>query len=102
MLVYNVNVTHLGDEKMANIKSAIKRIGVTKRQTTENQSRKSEVKTYIKKFEQAVEAGELEEARELLKVVDKKLKQATAKNVMHKNAASRKLSHLTKRLNAAN
>lgn len=87
---------------MANIKSAIKRIGVTERQTKENQSRKSEIKTYIKKFEKAINAGELEEAREILKVVDKKLKQATAKNVLHKNAASRKLSNLSKQLNKAN
>lgn len=85
---------------MANIKSAMKRIKVTDRQTLENKSRKSELKTYIKKFEAAVESGNLDEARELLKVVDKLLKKATAKNVIHKNAAARKLSGLSKKLNA--
>ena len=84
---------------MANIKSAIKRIDVTKRQTLENKSKKSEIKTYIKKFENAVSAENFEEARELLKLVDKKLKKATSKNVIHKNAASRQLSRLSKKMN---
>ena len=66
---------------MANIKSSLKRIDVAKRNTLRNKARKSEIKTYIKKFEAAVEAGNLDEAREIFKVVDKKLKQAESKNV---------------------
>ena len=84
---------------MANIKSALKRIKVTKRQTQENKSKKTELKTIIKKFDQAVDSGKFDEARQILKVVDKKLKKATSKNVLHKNAASRQLSRLSKKLN---
>ena len=83
---------------MANIKSAEKRILVTKKRTALNKSRKSEIKTYIKKFDSAVAKGEYEEARALLKVIDKKLKKAAHKNVIHMNAASRKVSRLTKAL----
>ena len=90
----------LGGESMANIKSALKRIKVTKRQTQENKSKKTELKTIIKKFDQAVDSGKFDEARQILKVVDKKLKKATSKNVLHKNAASRQLSRLSKKLNA--
>lgn len=87
---------------MANIKSAIKRIDVTKRQTLRNKSVKSEIKTYIKNFDKAIEENNLETARELLKVIDKKLKRASLANIVHSNAASRKTSQLQKKLNKAN
>ena len=84
---------------MANIKSAIKRIGTPKKETLRNKSVKTNVKTTIRKFETALDKGNLDEARELLQVVDKTLKNAASKNVIHKNAASRRLSRLTKKLN---
>lgn len=84
---------------LANIKSAEKRIKTIKKRTELNKSRKSEIKSYIKKFDLALENGNIEEARELLKVIDKKLKRAACKNVIHKNNASRKISNLTKKLN---
>ncbi|MBZ2175750.1 30S ribosomal protein S20 [Schnuerera sp. xch1] len=84
---------------MANIKSAEKRIKTTKNKTELNKSRKSEIKSYIRKFDIAVESENFNEAKELLKIIDKKLKRAAHKNVIHKNAASRKVSNLTKRLN---
>lgn len=86
---------------MANIKSAKKRIKVTNYKTGLNKTRKTELKSYVTKFESAIEEGNIEEAKELIKVIDKKLKQATHNNLMHKNASSRKLSHLTKKLNNA-
>ena len=86
---------------MANIKSAEKRILITEKRTAINKSRKSEIKTYIKKFDDAIAKGELEEARVLLNVIDKKLKRAAQKNVVHKNAVSRKVSRLNKKLNKA-
>lgn len=86
---------------MANIKSAEKRILVTAKKTALNKSKKTEIKTYIKKFDKAVAEGNLDEARALLKVIDKKLKRAAHKNVVHMNAASRKVSRLTKALNRA-
>ncbi|EHR33248.1 30S ribosomal protein S20 [Helcococcus kunzii] len=87
---------------MANIKSAIKRIDVTKKQTLRNKSKKSELKTLIRKFDLAIEENRLEDAQAMLKVLDKKLKKAAAANVMHANAASRRLSKLTLKLNNAN
>lgn len=84
---------------LANIKSAEKRIKTINKKTALNRSRKSEIKSYIKKFELAIENGNIDEAKELLKVIDKKLKRAAHKNVIHKNNASRKISLLTKKLN---
>ncbi|MDD7362761.1 MAG: 30S ribosomal protein S20 [Peptoniphilus sp.] len=84
---------------MANIKSAMKRIDTTKKQTLYNKRVKTGMKTTIRKFEAAVEQGNVDEARELLRTVDKDLKKAASKNVIHKNAAARKLSRLTKKLN---
>lgn len=86
---------------MANIKSAKKRIDITRKRTELNKASKTEIKTYIKKFEAALANENIDEARELLKVVDKKLKKAAHKNILHKNSASRKLSHLSKKLNKA-
>ena len=84
---------------MANIKSAKKRILIINKKTEANKSRKSEIKTYIKKFETALNEGNFEKAQEYLKVCEKKLYQAAAKNTIHKNAAARKVSRLTKKFN---
>ncbi len=86
---------------MANIKSAEKRILVTKTKTETNRMRKSEIRTYIKRFDEAIKNNELDKANELLKIIDKKLKKAVVKNTIQKNTASRKVSRLTKRLNAS-
>lgn len=84
---------------MANIKSAKKRILVIDKKTALNRTRKSEIKTYMKKFDAAIENGEVEKAKELLKVIESKLYRAAAKNTVHKNTASRKVSRLNIRLN---
>lgn len=86
---------------MANIKSAKKRILVINKKTEVNKSRKSEIKTYIKKFETALNEGNYEKAQEYLRICEKKLYQAAAKNTIHKNAAARKVSRLAKKLNKA-
>ncbi len=85
---------------MANIKSAIKRIDVTKRNTENNKAKKSEIRNLIKKFNDKIEDGAVDEARELLKSIDKKLKRAAHKNIIHKNKTSRTLGQLQKKLNA--
>lgn len=86
---------------MANIKSAKKRILVINKKTEVNKSRKSEIKTYIKKFEAALAEEDYEKAKELLRICEKKLYQAAAKNTIHKNAAARKVSRLSHKLNKA-
>ncbi len=84
---------------MANIKSAIKRIEKTEKKTLRNKMVKSSVKTAIKKFEVAVNNGNLEEAKALLREVSAIIDRAAAKGVIHKNTASRKKSRLALRLN---
>ena len=59
------------------------------------------LKTSIKRFEAALENNELDKAQELLKLVDRNLKKAAHKNLIHDNKASRELSRLTKKLNKA-
>jgi small subunit ribosomal protein S20 len=84
---------------LANIKSAKKRILITARKTAVNKSRKSEIKTYIKKFEAALNSGEFEKAKAYLKDIESRIDRAAAKNTLHKNAAARKISRLQARLN---
>ena len=86
---------------MANIKSAKKRISVIKNKTLVNKSRKTELKNLIKRFELLVSESKTDEAREVLKVIDKKLKKAEQRNLFHKNQGARKMSRLTHKLNKA-
>jgi small subunit ribosomal protein S20 len=87
---------------MANIKSAKKRIGVIAKKTATNRRIKEHLKAVVKNFEKALALGDLAVAKEKLILAEKKLKKAASKNTIHKNAASRKVSRLTKRFNKAN
>ena len=86
---------------MANIKSAKKRILVINKKTAANRRVKSHLKGILKNLDAAIIAGELEKAAEKLALAEKRLMQAAAKGTLHKNNASRKVSRLTKRFNAA-
>ena len=86
---------------MANIKSAKKRIRVIAKRTAINRRVKSHLKAIIKNFESAIANGDFYTAKEKLALAEKKLKQAAAKGTIHKNAASRKVSRMTKRFNKA-
>ena len=85
---------------MPNIKSAIKRVQVTQTKNLQNRMVKSAVKTQIKKFEAAVEAGDLELAKATYKAVVKKLDLAAARGIIHKNTAANKKSQFAKKLYA--
>ena len=87
---------------MPNIKSAIKRVNVIEKKTLRNNMIKSGYKSAVKKFEQAVEAGNKEEATTLFAQATKKIDQACTKGVIVKNTAARKKSNLAKKLNAMN
>ena len=87
---------------MPNIKSAIKRVNVIEKKTLRNNMVKSGYKSAVKKFEQAVEAGNKEEATKLLASATKKVDQACTKGVIVKNTAARKKSNMAKKLNAMN
>ena len=84
---------------MANIKSAKKRILVNQTKALQNQMVKSQLKTVIKKFNLAVESGNKAEASELYKLAVKKVDQAVAHGILHKNNAAHKKSEFTLKYN---
>ena len=86
---------------MANIKSAKKRVLVSEANYQRNKSCRSALKTALKKADAAIEAKSAD-AADTVKVAVKKLDQAGAKGIMHKNAVARKKSQLANRLNKAN
>jgi small subunit ribosomal protein S20 len=85
--------------RLANIKSAKKRVLVTATKTARNKSIKSAVKTSIKKVEAAVEAKNKEEAQAALTAAVSTISKAANKGIYHKNNAARKVSRLTKLVN---
>lgn len=86
---------------MANIKSAKKRIKVIDKKTARNRRVKDHLKSVLKNFDKALAEKNFELAAEKLTLAEKKLMQAAAKGTINKKAASRKVSRLTKRFNAA-
>lgn len=87
---------------MANIKSAKKRVLVNRKKADRNKSIKSAVKTSIKKVEAAVAAKEKEAAAAALLEAISTIDKAATKGVYHKNNAARKVSRLSKAVNAMN
>ena len=83
---------------MANIKSQLKRIKTNQKATERNKAVKSEVKTWIRKFREAADAGQAEQAQEALKVASTKLDKAVGKGVIHANQAANKKSAMAKRV----
>ena len=86
---------------MPNIKSAIKRVSVIEKKTLRNNMIKSEYKTAVKRFEEALANNNIEEATKLFSEATKKIDQACTKGIIVKNSAARKKSNLAKKLNAA-
>ena len=84
---------------MANIKSAKKRILVNQAKALRNQMVKSQLKTVIRKFNAAVASGDKAAAAELLKLASKKVDQAVAHGILHKNNAAHKKSEFTLKFN---
>jgi len=86
---------------MPNIKSAAKRLKQATAARIRNRSTKRTVHTQVTKVLTVLESGKLEEAQAEFRLAAKKLDQAAAKRVIHKNAAARSKSRLAKRLKAA-
>lgn len=84
---------------MPNIKSAKKRVKVAATKTLRNKVIKTNIKTFIKKFDAAVTNGDKELSQELYRASVKKIDQAVAKGVYKKNTAARKKSQLTLKFN---
>ena len=85
---------------MANTKSARKAARQTIRRTAVNKSRRSEMRTFVRKVEEALAAKDAKAAAEALSEAAPRLSRAAQKGIVHKNAASRKISRLAKRVNA--
>ena len=85
---------------MPNIKSAKKRVKVIESKTLQNKIFRSQLKTDMKKYEAALAAGDTELAQVTYKEAVKKIDQAASRGLIHKNAAARKKSQFTKKLNA--
>jgi len=83
-----------------NIKSAVKRVKTTKRKTEENKTKRSEMRTAIRSFREAVAANS-DDKKELMVAAVKKVDKAASRKLIHKNTASRRKSKLMKAYNAS-
>jgi small subunit ribosomal protein S20 len=85
---------------MANTKSAQKAARQTLRRTAINKSRRSQMRGFVRKVEEAIAAKDPKAAAKALSDAEPRLARAAQKGIVHKNAASRKISRLTKRVQA--
>lgn len=85
---------------MANTKSAKKAVRKIARRTAVNQSRRSRMRTYVRRVEEAISAGDQKAALEAFKQAQPEVIRAAQKRVLHKNTASRQLSRLSARIKA--
>ena len=85
---------------MANTSSAKKATRKIERRTAVNRIRRSRVRSFVRKVEEALEAGNKAAAEAALKSAQPELMRAATKGIVHKNTASRKVSRLAKRVKA--
>jgi len=83
---------------MPNIASAKKRVRTIAKRTAVNHARLNRIRTFTRKVEEALAAGEKKEAAAALKVAEPEIMRGVSKGVIHKNAGARKVSRLSKRL----
>ena len=84
---------------MAHIKSSIKRIRLQEKAATRNKSKRSLLKTNVKKFETAISEGDLDNAQAAFRVAVKTVDRAATKGLIHKNKAARRKSKMARKLN---
>ena len=85
---------------MANIKSAKKRVLVSQRNAERNKAARSKVKTYVKKVETAIASGDKAAAQAALAEAESVMAKAASKGIYHDNTVSRKVSRMSKAVNA--
>ncbi len=86
---------------MPNIKQQEKRMRQAERRRMRNKSRKSEIKTYIKKFDAALEQGDREQMELYFRKAVKALDKAASDGIIHKNNAANRKSRMARRYNRA-
>ncbi|MEM7520664.1 MAG: 30S ribosomal protein S20 [Pseudomonadota bacterium] len=85
---------------MANSPQAKKRARQNEKRLQINKSRRSRIRTYLRKVEEAIASGSKEDATVALKAAQPELMRGVTKGVFHKNTASRKMSRLASRVKA--
>lgn len=85
---------------MANSPQAKKRARQIARRTEVNKARRSRIRTFLRKLEEAITGGDVKLASVALKEVQPELMRGVTKGIMHKNTASRKMSRLSARVKA--
>jgi small subunit ribosomal protein S20 len=85
---------------MANTPSAKKAVRKIVRKTAINRSRRSQMRTYVRKVEEAIASGDPEAAVAALRAAEPLVMRAAQKGIVHKNTASRKVSRLSRRVSA--
>ena len=86
---------------MANNSSARKRIRQTEKRTVRNKARKSRVRSFLRKVEEAVKSGDKAAAQEALRAAQPEMQRAATKGVLHANTVARRLSRLSARVKSA-
>lgn len=85
---------------MANTSSAKKAVRKIARRTEVNAARRSRVRTYVRKVEEAIESGDQTAAKDALSKAEPELMRAVSKGLVHRNTGSRKISRLSRRVKA--
>lgn len=85
---------------MANSPQAKKRVRQIERRTAVNTARRSRIKTFLRKVEEAIASGDAAAAKAALQAAQPEIMRGASKGVMHKNTASRKISRLAARVKA--
>ena len=85
---------------MANTTSAKKMIRKIAKRTAINRSRRSRMRTFVRKVEEAIASGDATAAAAALRAAEPEIMRAAQKGVVHKNTASRKVSRLAHRVDA--
>jgi small subunit ribosomal protein S20 len=83
---------------MANTRSAKKMTRKIAKRTTINRSRRSRMRTFVRKVEEAIASGDQSAATEALRAAEPEIMRAAQKGIVHKNMASRKVSRLASRI----
>jgi small subunit ribosomal protein S20 len=86
---------------MANNSSARKRIRQTEKRTVRNKARKSRVRSFLRKVEEAVKSGDKAAAQEAFRAAQPEMQRAVTKGVFHANTVARRLSRLSARVKSS-
>ena len=85
---------------MANTPQSKKRVRQNERRTAVNKARRSRIRTFVRRVEEAIESGDKVAASEALRAAQPELMRGVTKGIYHKNTIARKMSRLTARLKA--